>query len=115
MPFLFSLIVLGLMVFTLVDIIRRDDSQVKYLPKLAWLFIVILIPLIGSALWFTLGREYPEREIRMPRPSARQAPAPTMPRPQTRSTEQQLADLEKEIEEDRLRAEIARRKRDSDA
>jgi hypothetical protein len=29
-----------------------------------------------------------------------------------RSTEQQLADLEREIEEERLRAELARRRRD---
>lgn len=114
---LLSLLVIAAMVFALVDIIRRDDSQVRHLPKMMWLIIVILLPLIGTVLWFTLGREYPEGGPRMPRarrvatapPPSAAAPAPAR---ETRSTEQQLADLEREIEEDRLRRELERRRRD---
>lgn len=116
MPFLFSLLVLGLMVFALVDIIRRDDSEVRHLPRVVWVVIVIILPLIGSALWFALGRTYPEGGPRMPRPAPRAttqtAPAPPAPSRDTRTTEQQLADLEREIEAERLREEIARRRRD---
>jgi hypothetical protein len=116
MPFLFSLLVLGLMVFALVDIIRRDDSEVRHLPRVVWVVIVVLLPLIGSALWFALGRTYPEGGPRMPRPApratTRTAPAPPAPPRDTRTTEQQLADLEREIEAERLREEIARRRRD---
>lgn len=116
MPFL-SLIVLGVMIFALVDIIRRDDSEVKHLPKVMWVVIVILLPIIGTVLWFALGRVYPEGGPRMPRPSARttSAPAPVRREERTteqRTTEQQLADLEREIEEDRLRRELDRRRRD---
>ncbi|WP_439592124.1 PLDc N-terminal domain-containing protein [Microbacterium sp.] len=115
MPLL-SLLVIGVMVFSLVDIIRRDDFQVKHLPKTFWIIIVILLPLIGSVLWFTLGRVYPEDGPRMPRPprtaTTAPAPAPTYAR-DTRSTEQQLADLEREIEEDRLRDELRRRQREN--
>jgi hypothetical protein len=109
MPFL-SLIVLGVMIFSLVDIIRRDDSQVKHLPKTMWVIIVILLPIIGTVLWFALGRVYPDDGPRMPRPSTRTMPAPV--RREERTTEQQLADLEREIEEDRLRRELDRRRRD---
>lgn len=114
---LFSLLVLAAMVFALVDIIRRDESQVRHLPKMMWLIIVILLPVIGTVLWFALGREYPEGGPRMPRaPRVATAPpaasAPTAPARETRSTEQQLADLEREIEEDRLRRELDRRRRD---
>lgn len=116
MPLL-SLLVIGVMVFSLVDIIRRDDFQVKHLPKTMWIIIVILLPIIGSVLWFTLGRVYPEDGPRMPRPAARPrtqpAPAPAPIRHDVRTTEQQLAELEREIEEDRLRAELARRRRES--
>ncbi|GAA1940738.1 hypothetical protein GCM10009775_35770 [Microbacterium aoyamense] len=116
MPLL-SLLVIGVMIFTLVDIIRRDDFQVKHLPKTMWVIIAILLPLIGSLLWFTLGRVYPEDGPRVPRPSRgaaapAPAPAPTYPR-DARSTEQQLADLEREIEEDRLRDELRRRRREN--
>lgn len=116
MPFVLSLLVIGLMIFALVDIIRREDFQVRHLPKTMWIIIVILIPLIGTALWFALGRVYAEDGPRMPRPRRASAPppapAPSTPR-DTRSTEQQLADLEREIEEDRLRDELRRRQREN--
>ena len=121
MPFLFSLLVIALMVGAMVDIIRRDDAQVKYLPKMAWVIIVILLPLIGSLLWFAIGREYSEAGLRIPRiprmrPAARPAAARPEPRPtppvDARSTEQQIADLDREIEEWRLRQEIEKRRRE---
>ncbi|MFT4158044.1 MAG: PLDc N-terminal domain-containing protein [Microbacterium sp.] len=115
MSLLFSFLVIALMIGALIDIITRDDSQVRFLPKMAWIIIVILLPLIGSVLWFTIGREYAASGIRMPR-MPRRAQHPTPPpapsRPvDTRTTEQQIADLDREIEEWRLREEIAKRKR----
>jgi hypothetical protein len=117
MGYLFSLLVLALMVFALVDIIRRDDSQVRHMPKFVWLLLVILLPFIGSVLWFGIGREYPEGGIRLGRPAPRQRFEPAQPAApavpvDTRTTEQQLADLDREIEEERLRSEIAKRKRE---
>jgi hypothetical protein len=118
MPFLFSLIVIAVMIGALVDIIKRDDSQVKFLPKMAWIIIVILLPLIGSLLWFALGREYSEAGLRIPKmqrsASRSQQPAPrsSTPPADVRSTEQQIADLDREIEEWRLREEIEKRKRE---
>lgn len=115
MPFVFSLLVLAFSVVTLIDIITRRDDQVKHLPKLVWMLLAIVLPLVGGIAWWAVGREYPERAPRRqrPAPSAWQEGPPVRivdVRPDRRSTEQQLADLEREIEEDRLRAEIARRK-----
>jgi hypothetical protein len=118
MAFVISLLVVALMVFALVDIIRRDDSQVKFMPKFVWLLLVVLLPFIGSVLWFGIGREYPEGGIRLERPERRQSSrpaAPSMPVTpvipvDTRTTEQQIADLDREIEEWRLRDEIEKRK-----
>lgn len=111
MAFLFSLLVIALMIGALIDIITRDSSLVKFLPKLAWIIIVILLPLIGGLLWFGLGREYGESGIQMPRMRRAERPAaPTDVRPapprDNRTTEQQIADLDREIEEWRLRQEI---------
>ncbi|MGW9628534.1 PLD nuclease N-terminal domain-containing protein [Microbacterium sp. NPDC055521] len=72
MPFLFTLITIALMVFALVDIIRRDDSQVRFMPKFVWLLLVVLIPFLGSVLWLALGREYPEGGIQLGRPVRRE-------------------------------------------
>lgn len=118
MPFLFTLITIALMVFALVDIIRRDDSQVRFMPKFVWLLLVILLPLIGSVLWFAIGREYPEGGIRLGRQARGEAAVhpPVAPAPpvDVRTTEQQIADLDREIEEWRLRQEIEKRKKERD-
>lgn len=119
MPFLFSLLVIALMVGALVDIIRRDDAQVRFLPKMGWIIIVILLPLIGGLLWFAIGREYSEAGLRIPRMRPAARPAARRPEPRqappvdARSTEQQIADLDREIEEWRLRQEIEKRRRDA--
>lgn len=121
MPIVVSLVILAATVFALIDIIRRDDGEVKHLPKLAWVLLVVLVPIIGILLWFLLGREYESRPAPHPRgyhdPVARVEPVPVRETrsTETRSTEQQLADLEREIEEERLRAELARRRREREA
>lgn len=122
MSFVFSLLIIALMIGALIDIITRDDSQVRFVPKLVWIILVVLLPLLGSILWFTLGREYGDSGVRMPRvPRANRMPRTAPPvdvRPSPpadhRTTEQQIADLDREIEEWRLRAEIERRKQERD-
>ncbi|WP_295033838.1 PLD nuclease N-terminal domain-containing protein [uncultured Microbacterium sp.] len=115
MGLVFSILVLVLTVGALIDIITRRDDQVKHLPKVFWIILVIIVPLAGSLIWFLVGREYDGEGIRLPRPRERRPapPAPSGPsRPaDTRSTEQQIADLDREIEEWRLRAEIEKRKK----
>lgn len=117
MAIIVSILIFALMVGALIDIITRDDSAVRYLPKLVWLILVILLPFIGSLLWFGIGREYGDRGVSLPR-MPRRTPAATPQAPpqtwtastDTRSTEEQIADLDREIEEWRLRQEIAKRK-----
>ncbi|MFK4788921.1 PLDc N-terminal domain-containing protein [Microbacterium sp. ZW T5_56] len=108
-----TLLTVALFVTSLVDIILRDSSKVKHLPKVFWILIVILLPLIGSLLWWILGREYDGTRLpaaRTRRPAA--GPGYLPPRTaDTRTTEQQMADLDREIEEWRLREELERRRR----
>jgi hypothetical protein len=54
LPFLIAAAVL---IYTLVDIALIDSSRVKALPKILWVLIVIVLPIIGAVLWFFLGRE----------------------------------------------------------
>jgi hypothetical protein len=43
-------------VYVLFDVIGSDAERIRLLPKPAWAVIVLLLPKIGAALWFVLGR-----------------------------------------------------------
>jgi hypothetical protein len=104
MGFLFSLLTVVLMVLALVDVVRQPDNVVRNLPKIAWILLIVFIPLIGVTIWFLLGHEWkrPEGGSFVPGGRApRQRRRPTAPqtivvRPPQKSTEEQLADLERE-------------------
>ncbi|WOC12265.1 PLDc N-terminal domain-containing protein [Gordonia sp. MP11Mi] len=55
MPY-FGLIVLVVWVAALIDVIVAEEYRVRHLPKVVWLLIVILLPLVGSIIWFLVGR-----------------------------------------------------------
>lgn len=121
MPLLLPLLVLVILVIALIDVITRRDDQVKHLPKWAWVFFIVFLPLIGSVLWFTLGREWdrPRESLSFgdPRRWASDAAQPTLapaPPRDSRTTAQQLADLEREMEIAALEEQIRRRKSSQD-
>lgn len=116
----FPVILVAAMVIALIDIIMRDDWQVRHLPKFGWILLVILLPLIGTLLWFLLGREYGAASategigsLMAPR-GAQGSRSQLPPAPPPSTTEQQLADLDREIEYYQRRAELDRLKREAD-
>jgi hypothetical protein len=54
LPFLIAAAVL---IYTVVDIALIDRTRVKGLPKVLWILVVLVLPIIGAVLWFFLGRE----------------------------------------------------------
>ncbi|MCI9857769.1 PLD nuclease N-terminal domain-containing protein [Microbacterium proteolyticum] len=101
MPVL-ALLTLIVMIIALIDAIIRREDQIKHMPKFVWVFFIVLLPLIGSILWFTLGREYDQRTQPMTFGDPRRwhkdtRSAPTVPPRDERTTEQQIADLEREM------------------
>ena len=50
-----------LLITALIDLITRDDSRINHLPKLTWVFIIVLLPLVGSIVWFAVGRDWGPR------------------------------------------------------
>ena len=46
------------MVGALIDIIRAGSWAIRHLDTSIWIIIVILLPLIGSILWFAIGRDH---------------------------------------------------------
>ncbi|MBO9625322.1 MAG: PLDc_N domain-containing protein [Microbacterium sp.] len=43
-------------VYSIVDCAVQPATRHRGVPKPAWIAIVVLIPVIGGVLWFTLGR-----------------------------------------------------------
>lgn len=93
----------------LIDIIRADSWAVRHLDKSIWIIIVILLPLIGSVLWFAIGRDYGQ-SIDLGSfgdPRRREASASGEGDAGEGTTERELAALEREIErheqDDRIR------------
>ena len=70
-----GLVLLALWIFCLIDVITTPESNMRNLPKLAWLFIVLLLFDIGSILWLIAGRNWNGA----PRQSAFERRAPAYP------------------------------------
>lgn len=115
MHIILGALTLAVMIGALADIITRDEWQVKHLPKIVWIILVILLPLVGSVLWFAVGREYskpvdlggfgdPRRWDRAARSAGGHPAQDAAPMSQT---ERELARLEQEIaqaeQEERIR------------
>lgn len=50
------LLTLAVTVYAVVDCIQTDDAQVRGLPKLLWLLLILLFPIVGAIAWFIAGR-----------------------------------------------------------
>jgi hypothetical protein len=53
---LFGLVSFALWVYCLVNVISTPEGQVRNLPKVAWLLIVLFFPFVGSIAWLVAGR-----------------------------------------------------------
>ena len=99
---------LCLMVFCLVEVIRTPEEDVRNLPKMFWLLLVLFFPLVGSVAWLVAGR--PQSAPRRPGPYERNAPQfPEYDRP-GRAAASNPDDDEAFLRQVRARAEEQRRK-----
>jgi phospholipase D-like protein len=49
-------LILGFALLALIDLLSRDDDDIRGLPKIVWAFVILLFPLLGSLAWFFAGR-----------------------------------------------------------
>ena len=99
MYMILPVLTIALMVFVLADIISGGPEKFKNLDKVWWVIIVIILPLVGSILWFLVGREYNGRDEYISFGDSRRADAVGFTRASSlSSTEAELAALDREIE-----------------
>ncbi|GID95295.1 PLD nuclease N-terminal domain-containing protein [Amorphoplanes digitatis] len=60
---LFVLIDLALLVIALIDCLSAEEFQIRALPRIAWVFIILLFSPIGPIAWFVAGR--PARAVQL--------------------------------------------------
>ena len=69
---------LGLVVYCVLNIITTPDAQVRNLPKLLWLLLTLMFPIVGGIAWLVAGRpQGPARSARQGLPGkGNQRPVP---------------------------------------
>ncbi len=61
-----GMVELALLVYCVLDVIRTPEAQVRNLPKLLWLLLVVILPLAGGVAWLFAGRPLPGTTTTMP-------------------------------------------------
>jgi hypothetical protein len=51
-----ALLSLALTVYCVIDAFQTDQADMRNLPKVAWLMLVVLLPVVGPVAWLLLGR-----------------------------------------------------------
>jgi hypothetical protein len=46
----------ALWIYCLFDVIMTDESRIRNLPKVTWIFIVLVTSLVGAVAWLVAGR-----------------------------------------------------------
>jgi len=49
------LVIVGLAIYSFFDALQTTDDRIRRFPRTAWL-VLVLVPVLGAALWFMLGR-----------------------------------------------------------
>jgi hypothetical protein len=111
---LISVVTFALWVFCLVGVIGTPADRVRNLPKLAWVLLVALFPLVGSIAWLVAGRpEGKARRATTPPPTRAEYDRPRRPTAvDPHQDEEFRRRVHERAEEQRRRHEQSRRSRD---
>lgn len=71
LPFL---LLLALDIFCVIDAITVRDDEVRHLPKLVWVLLILVFTPIGAIVWLVAGRPRVQAQA-----SAYERPAPAFP------------------------------------
>ncbi|MEU8287431.1 PLD nuclease N-terminal domain-containing protein [Micromonospora sp. NPDC048905] len=69
-----------LAVCALISCLSAEEGQIRALPRIAWVLIILFFPLVGSIAWFVAGRE-PSPGARKSWPGGAGSPQRQRPRP----------------------------------
>ncbi|MEH1016558.1 PLD nuclease N-terminal domain-containing protein [Micromonospora sp. CPCC 206060] len=104
----------------LISCLSAEKDEIRALPRLAWVALILLFPLLGSIAWYFAGRPVPAGPGRpgLPGGATRQPPRPVAPDddPEFLRSLQERSAAEKERNDrelfDRWEADLRRREDD---
>ncbi|QKW20068.1 PLDc_N domain-containing protein [Kitasatospora sp. NA04385] len=67
---------LALWVWAFIDCLTTPEDEVRHLPKVGWVIVVLFFPLVGSIAWLVAGRDRTGARRGPFRPSGPAAPRP---------------------------------------
>ncbi len=106
-----GLLVVGVWIFCFIDVVLTPVTACRNLPKLAWIFIVLLLPTIGSIAWLVAGHPWDKTGASVGSKPGLRFPNATRPNRVVPSNpdddEEFLASLKARAEEQRRRAREA--------
>lgn len=70
-----------LVLYCLIDAIQTPEAEMRNLPKVAWILLILIIPIIGSVAWLIAGRPQRSAGRRVPWASTQTAGFPEYERP----------------------------------
>ena len=114
-----ALILIAVWIYCFIDVLLTLPEDCRNLPKLAWVFIVLLFPDIGSIAWLVAGKNWNKSGSNVPK-SRVSAQFPEYDRPGRHvpanpdDDAEFLAGLRRRAEEQRRRAKEQERAADTD-
>ncbi|GAA2838794.1 PLD nuclease N-terminal domain-containing protein [Kitasatospora paracochleata] len=76
---------LALWVWAFIDCLTTPEDEIRHLPKVVWIIVVLFFPLVGSIAWLVVGRDRTSARRRgVPWPAGPTAGFPEYERPQAR-------------------------------
>jgi uncharacterized membrane protein YgcG len=52
------LLLVGFLIYCLVDCAQTPEDRVKVLPKVVWIILILLIPVVGGVVWLVAGHAW---------------------------------------------------------
>ncbi|MFD3699039.1 PLD nuclease N-terminal domain-containing protein [Streptomyces sp. NPDC058646] len=54
LPFL---LIIGLTIYAFIDCLNTPEEEVKHLPKVVWVIIILLFSIVGPVVWLFAGKQ----------------------------------------------------------
>lgn len=112
---LFFLVMIGLAVYAVSDIASSDDDERLGIPRLPWIVLAIIVPVLGPVVWIVSSRaQRARRTAGGAAPTARPTARPTQARRSGPLAPDDDPEFLWRLEQDRIRRERERQARQDD-